>query len=238
MKIGLARLGNSIYEVAPGIYRPIYSAYKALADRRERAQFASWIRPGDSVLDIGANIGVYTQFFARLVGPNGRVFAFEPEPTNVRMLRQASEKLPQVQIEGAAVSEVSGHLKLFVSPDMNVDHRTFDSGDQRDGIVVPSVALDEFVPDDIHVTAIKIDIQGAELKALRGAERLLRESKRLLMILEYWPYGLRAAGEDPLALLALLRDLGFELKTVGANPLPSPEGVDFFQYVNLIAVKR
>ena len=235
MRIGLARVGNLLFRVAPAAYRPLYSAYKAMSDRRERAEFAAWIRPGDTVLDIGANIGVYASFFAKRVGPHGKVIAFEPESTNLSHLRDVERRFPQVQVVAAAVTSKSGHQKLFVSPDLNVDHRTYDAGDSRAGELVAAVALDEFVDVDIAVSAIKMDIQGAEMNALRGARRLLSSGRRLLLILEYWPFGLRAAGEDPEEMLALLKSAGFELSTVGGHDLPSSAGKNPNAYANLVA---
>ena len=71
---------------SPKIYRSLYSLYKTITDRYERRLCRSLISPGDVVVDVGANIGIYTEFFANLVGANGKVHAFEPEPTNFYFL--------------------------------------------------------------------------------------------------------------------------------------------------------
>lgn len=237
MKIGLAKIGNRLYEHAPALYVPLYSAYKKISDREERAEFAAWVRAGDCVLDVGANIGVYAQFFARLVGPKGRVYAFEPEPGNLGRLRRLADRFPQVQVVEGAVAERAGTLDLFVSSDLNVDHRTYDAGDGRARVTVPALALDDFVDRGVHVAALKMDIQGAELSALRGALRLLRNTERMLAVIEYWPYGLRAAGENPLELIELLASSGFTVRTVGNAALPDAGGADPDAYANLIATK-
>jgi FkbM family methyltransferase len=237
MKAALARLASPLYDAAPSLYRPLYSIYKSVSDRRERALFAGWLRPGDTVLDIGANIGGYASFFANRVGPNGRVFAFEPEPRNLAQLRKLASRRSQITVVPAAVADRSGDLKLFVSADMNVDHRTYDPGEGRVGIDIRAVAIDEFVEQHVQVGAIKMDIQGAELSALRGARHLLDRSSRLLMILEYWPFGLRAAAENPQSVLDFLGDAGFQIRVIGDLPLPDPAGSDPDGYVNLVATK-
>jgi FkbM family methyltransferase len=199
--------------------------------------FSAWLRPGDTVLDIGANIGGYASFLANLVGPEGKVFAFEPEPRNLAHLYRLASRLRQIDVVPAAVAERSGDLKLFISADMNVDHRTYDPGEGRVGIDVPALAIDEFLRPEMRVDAIKMDIQGAEMSALRGARRLFRDSSRILILLEYWPFGLRAAGEEPTALLEFLRDTGFEVRVVGGKSLPDPAAGGTDDYVNLVATK-
>ncbi len=237
MKFGLARLGNTLYDLAPTIYRPFYSAYKSVSDRRERALFRSWLKPGMVVLDIGANIGVYTRFFARLVGNGGKVFAFEPEKRNLMYLKASTEDLGQVEVVDAAVLDRNGALKLYVSPDLNVDHRTYDAGDDRTIVEVRAVAIDDFLPSDIRVSAIKMDIQGSELGALRGARRLLEASQRFLVIFEYWPYGILRAGDRPENVIEFLTSRGFSIRTVKGGAVPELDSAQINDYVNLVATK-
>ena len=238
MKIGLARLGNSFYNRAPALYGPLFSLYKSISDRKERALFSSWLKPGDVVLDIGANIGAYSSFFADLVGPNGKVFAFEPEMRNGARLKRALRTRPQAEVVNAAVLDRTGPLKLFISHDLNVDHRTYDTGDNRLSVDVPGVALDDYLPAGTRVDAIKLDIQGAELAALRGAQRVLRDNQRLLVVLEYWPFGISRAGERPAHVIEFLQALGFRVSTVEGGAIPSLDSTEFNSYVNLLAIKQ
>ena len=80
-------LGNKIYEHAFPIYRPVYAAYKAYADHAERQLLRRILVPGAVAVDAGANIGIYSQFLARCVGPAGAVYSFEPAPENFERLR-------------------------------------------------------------------------------------------------------------------------------------------------------
>jgi len=112
------------------------------------------IQPGDTVLDIGANIGYFTLLFAQLVGAQGRVYAFEPDPTNFHILRRNIERngLKNVVPEQKAVSSRTGKIRLFSDKTNRGDNRTFDPGNGRDWVEVDAVSLDEYF-SNIDVTA-------------------------------------------------------------------------------------
>lgn len=240
MKTELARLANGLYDHAPRLHRLLYSGYKRWSDRAERRLLRGLVGRGDTVLDVGANIGIYTEFLAQLVGPDGRVIAFEPESRNVARLRSGTRTLPQVTVVHAGVAPASGSLRLFVADDLNVDHRTYATPDpSRREIEVPAVALDEYLGDTARrVSVVKVDIQGAELGALQGAARLLSSADAPALLLEYWPHGLRAAGVQPESLLAFLRDAGYRVRTVDGAALPPATSDDPSEYTNLVATKR
>ena len=136
----------------------------------------------------------------------------------------------------AAVTDRSGTIELFVADDLNVDHHTYAS-DGRRSEKVAAVALDDFVKEGERVDLIKMDIQGAEAAALRGAQRVLSAVPGPTLLMEYWPYGCVAPGKY-LALLALLRTSGFQWETVGRESLPSPDGAEPNRYVNIIAKRH
>lgn len=216
----------------------MYHAYKSWSDRAERHILRQLVQPGMTVFDVGANIGVYTSFFAGLVGPAGRVVAFEPEARNVERLRNATKRYKQVEVVHAAVSDRSGTLTLYLADDLNVDHRSYEPSEARASVAVPALALDDFVSGRFDVHLIKMDIQGAELAAVRGARRILSSARAPVCLLEYWPYGLLSAGHDPEDLIAELQSAGFELTSVGNAPLPSATAPTADSYVNLVARKR
>lgn len=234
MKPGLARIANRLYDHAPTLYRGLYGIYKRWSDREERALLANIVRPGMTVLDIGANIGIYTRFLAELTGPTGRVIAFEPEPKNFSLLQRAVASIRQVTVVHAAVSEKSGTLRLYVADDLNVDHHTYDAGEGRRAVNVPAIAIDDYINSGERVDVIKMDIQGAELAALRGAERVLSENRGVRMVLEFWPYGLARAGASAKELLRYLERHGFRTRLIG-DVRPESVGLGAGEYANLIA---
>lgn len=201
MAWSLFRLAHPLYQRAFPLYRVIYSAYKTQCDRREHRLLSSLIRRGDTVVDVGANIGFYSAFFSRLVGPEGSVHAFEPDPLNYSHLKKAVRGMTNVHPCNAAVGEKSGKIQLWKHETLNVDHRTFAvPGEQRIPIEVPVVTLDEAFADQ-KIRLIKLDVQGSEASVLRGATRILASSTRPAILFEFWPHALREAGEDPLEFI-------------------------------------
>lgn len=180
----------------------------------ETTLIESEIRPGDTVLDIGANIGYYTLIFARLVGEHGRVYAFEPDPTNFRLLKKnvRANGYHNVVFVNKAVADVSGTMSLYLCPDNKGDHRLFDSHDDRQSITIETTTLDELFSEfqgEIHF--IKMDIQGSEARAVRGMENLLRKHRDLRIMTEFWPAGLRRSGIGAPEYLSDLERHGFRL---------------------------
>ena len=201
----LRGIGNRIYEHAFPIYRPLYAAYKACIDRAERQLLREILVAGAVVVDAGANIGIYSQFFSRRVGATGVVHSFEPSPENFARLQSATRKLANVRLSQAAVGEFSRRSKLYISDKLNVDHRTYATeGDPRRDVPIDIIALDDYFKRGQRVDLIKMDIQGYEFHALRGAGRVLAENPNTKLLLEFWPYGLKQAGTNWIELIDTL----------------------------------
>src|SRR4029077_19266941 len=162
------RIGNKAYKYAFPAYRFAYRIFKAYADRAERQLLQKILFSGAVVVDAGANIGIYSEFLSRCVGPNGVVHSFEPSPDNFMRLHRATGKLPNVRPCAAVVGERSGETMLYVSDSLNVDHRSYATeGDARRALQVRMVALDDYFKSGERVDLLKIDIQGYELHALQ-----------------------------------------------------------------------
>jgi len=211
MKISLLHWGNKLYERCYPLYFPLYVIYKVLSDRAERRLFRRFVQPGMTVVDVGGNIGIYTRYLARLIGPTGRVHTFEPSPSNFEHLKENTRGLSNVLLNHAAVGEHNGVIKLFISDEMNVDHRTFDSGDGRRSIEVSVTALDDYFEPGKKVDFIKIDVQGYEWSVLQGAKRVLKENADLKILMEFWPWGLKKASCEPSHILDFFSSLGYRV---------------------------
>src|SRR5947199_6492970 len=98
----LRTFGNRVYQHAFPIYRPVYAAFKAYADRAERQLLRQILVPGAVAVDAGANIGIYSQYLARCVGPAGAVYSFEPAPEDFERLRAAARGLSNMYLLRAA----------------------------------------------------------------------------------------------------------------------------------------
>ena len=104
------KVANQLYEHCYPLYEPMYFTWKSFTDRRERKLLGELIRPGMTVVDVGANVGAYTRFLADLTGASGGVHAFEPSPRNFNRLQYATARLPNVTANQAAVGERSGTI--------------------------------------------------------------------------------------------------------------------------------
>jgi FkbM family methyltransferase len=218
----LRRFGNRAYEHAFPVYRLCYRAFKAYADRAERRLLRSVLSAGSVVVDAGANIGIYSQFLSRCVGATGVVHAFEPSPENFKRLQSAARKLANVRLSQAAVGECSGKAELYLSDKLNVDHRTYATeGDSRRAVPIDVIALDDYFKPGERVDLIKMDIQGYELHALRGASRVLADNPAAKLLLEFWPYGLKQAGATWIELIHTLKSKRLAVHQVTTHGLVS-----------------
>lgn len=239
----LRRAANKLYKWAFPIYRPLYATYKTYADRAERQLLQKILFQGAVVVDVGANIGIYSEFFARCVGPTGLVHCFEPSPDNFTRLSAATRHLSNVQLSQAAVGERSGECRLYISDKLNVDHRAYKTDDDsRRGVPTEMVALDDYFKPSQRVDLIKLDIQGYEFHALSGAQRVLQENPDIKLLLEFWPAGLEQAGVRWEKLVEMLRALSMNLtlvRTSGLVPFDARDVPnDISWYVNLFVDRR
>ena len=132
--------------------------------------------PGELAADVGANVGYMACVLADAVGSQGRVIAFEPHPEIFAELAANTLGLG-VEAKQAAVSDRAGVVRLHI-PEAFVGNRGIASlealGDASEDVEVDAVSLDEVLAGERPVGVMKIDIEGHELAALRGAENLLR----------------------------------------------------------------
>jgi len=176
------------------------------------------VRDGDHVIDLGANIGVYTVFLSRLVTASGRVYSFEPMPAtfgflefNVRTLRLRNVILRQVAITDHACT-----VEMAVPSDARGLENFYQASVVRNGpqarpartTIVQGSPLDEAIPaEDKPVAFIKCDVEGHELHCLKGATRLISRSRPAwLMEVGGNP---EQGGSNAAAVFALMRDWGY-----------------------------
>jgi FkbM family methyltransferase len=175
------------------------------------------LRPGMVFYDLGANIGLFTLLAARLVGIEGKVMSFEPDPVVAARLRRNVERnqFANVTVVEAGVWSLSGKVK-FVTADSSSPDRglgRFVVGESgASGTPISTVALDDFVLNAAPPNAIKCDVEGAELEALHGAEKLLRAHHPWIVCEMHSEKNNRDSRE-------FLSRLGYSIETVDANHL-------------------
>ncbi len=168
-------VGSGIHGCWLGIYE---------ADKQRR--FAEFVRPGMTVFDIGAHVGFYTLLSSRLVGPEGRVFAFEPNPRNLPRLERhvALNKAVNTTVMPCAVAEARGEMGFELAPALSTDSgymgRISEGGSVRVRVECLDQLLDEgaIVPADL----VKIDVEGAERLVLEGGRRFFTSRKPTIFL--------------------------------------------------------
>jgi FkbM family methyltransferase len=227
-----------IREIAPGVRLFIDLSDHVIGLNVLRGQYEQdeirfvrgLLRPGDSAIDVGGHIGFFTMQMAAAVGPEGRVYAFEPLDTNAELLERSIAENgfgDRIRFRRAAVGAEAGTATLTFPVE------TLNSGGAyllRDGTAalagnrrqeVPLVALDAL---DLRrpVRFIKMDVEGAEPQVLRGAAQILREDKPLILS-ELHPTQLeRASGITPDQFLAQIAALGYRAHHLEAGRVGAP----------------
>ena len=150
------------------------------------------VKPGWVVYDVGANIGYISLMLARQVGETGQVFSFEALPANVQRLRQnigLNRLQERVQVVSAAVVDRAASVRFLVHPSTSMGKVVGSAGrdkiqEYQQEIEVTGLTLDGFVFDDNHPApqVIKMDIEGGEVLAIQGMQRILAELRPLMLI--------------------------------------------------------
>jgi FkbM family methyltransferase len=178
--------------------------------------FKESVRSGMVIVDIGAHIGYYTLLAASLTGEEGKVFAFEPEPSNYAFLVKNIEAngYNNVIPVKKAVADRAGRRKLFLDKRESGEHSLVADKGKRRVILVDSVTLDDFFDKDYTFDVIKMDIEGAEMAALLGMSKVIARSPKMVIFTEFCPRFLERAGFSPAAYLDELRRHGFKIHII------------------------
>lgn len=189
-------------------------------------RFKEVVKEGMTVVDVGANIGYFSLLSAKLVGKQGKVYSFEPEPHNFAVLTRNIEMngYSCVTATQKAVSDSTKRVKLYTSShDVGAhtlrqthDKWQFDSSEAGEYVELEAVSLDGFFKDrDQALDVIKLDCEGSELAVLRGMAGLLQKNPRIKMFIEFYPDAIREMGQDPADLARfLIEEQGFAVTAI------------------------
>lgn len=212
-------LATGIMRTAVGrqAYVVLYTFYKNRFEATGIDFLAGHVRAGSTVIDVGANIGFFTVRLARWATPGGRVIAIEPDVNNIALLRRAVTRAgleAGVDIVPGVAAETPGTLRLRLNPHHPADHRLGD-----EGVPVQAHTLDGLLAERgwPAVSLIKIDVQGAEIRVLRGARETLTRFHPALYV-EIDDGALAQAGFSAAELIAELTGFGYCLFA------PRPDG--------------
>jgi FkbM family methyltransferase len=199
------------------------------------------VQPGQTVLDVGANLGLFTITMASLVGPTGKVYAFEPLDDLATLLARSvaeNDFADRVVLERAAVSDQAGSGQLIsASKTTNAGGAYLNKGQVplgHEASEVKLITLDTY-PVRRPVHFIKIDIEGAELLAFRGAKELLKEDRPVILS-ELHPEQLRkVSGCTAAEFVAELESYNYKCHELqGSNLVPYTDHGEKVQSIVLL----
>jgi FkbM family methyltransferase len=205
-----------------GVGRPLYTGLEY--EPEETAFLERSLKPGMTMIDVGANVGFMALLAAKAVGANGTVLAIEPDPGNAELLRANIERngYRNVSIQRCAVGSEPGTAQLFRSA-WNMGNHRLNPGEAgqaiaHESIAVPVRTVDSLVADNhlSRVDVIKMDVEGYEPGVLGGMMETLTRFRPVILT-EFWPYGMRDAGFDPEAFLDRCVRAGYQGRTL-TNP--------------------
>jgi FkbM family methyltransferase len=191
---------------------------------------ADILQPGDTVVDIGANVGFLTRAFSTHVGPNGRVFAFEPDPATFACLSRNTERFTQVTALQLALSDQTGRRILHLHPVSGMSNSLVNQWEGANTVEVRTSTFDGWAREvDVgSIKLVKIDVEGAELLVLRGMCDALRALNSPHIILEFCPANL-GSSEVERDIFEFFFERGYALYLLNAdaslNRVNTPEQV-------------
>ena len=166
------------FELNPRVGR---SYLRGEAEPAVQEVLAARLRPGMVFYDLGANTGLFSLLAAKLVGSKGRIFSFEPDAEIAARLRRNVERngFSNVTVVESGVWSSSGTVNFVPADSSSPDRGTgrFESANDSIGVRTRCVALDDFIVEAPSPDAIKCDVEGGEVEALKGAERLLHSCR-------------------------------------------------------------
>jgi FkbM family methyltransferase len=184
---------------------PIYDSVMRLFIARdgywefeESALLRKLVKNGQSIINVGANVGYTTLLLSKLVGTRGQVIAIEPEKLNINLLRRNlfTNHATNVTMIGCAAAAENGQIDLFLSPDNAGDHRTTYNELSSSIVKVPCYRLDHILEFADQIDGLVIDAQGFDHRIIEGAS-FIHNSKCKFVMTEFWPAGILEAGDSP-----------------------------------------
>lgn len=193
--------------------------------------FTRLVRPGDTVLDLGANHGVYALIAAQAVGSSGRVHAFEPNPRLAHLvdLSLRLNGFGWAQVHAVGVSDAAGMAKLVFTDSFSGGGAVAENAEaaKRPGVECRLVVLDELFADpSFRPDVVKMDVEGHEGRVLRGMRGILARTPGIRIMMEFAPEMMARAGVPAAEVTALLDGFGLRAWTIGADGGLAPAAWD------------
>ncbi len=175
------------------------------------------INEGDIVVDIGGNIGYYAILSSKIVGKNGKVYAFEPNEEIIPLLKKNLKinSCKNVFLVNKAVSDKNGKLNFYIMKQNKAQSSIYCYGEIDKKIQVDSITLDKFFILKNKPNFIKMDVEGGELSILKGAKSILKN--KIKIFLEHKPSKLKRQGINPNEIKKILIRNKFKIKRLPSS---------------------
>jgi len=198
--------------------------------------FRQLIKPEMVVIDIGANIGLYTVIAGRKVGEKGKVFSFEPEQRNFDFLNNniRINNLSNIYSSKVAISNEKSTKELFLFSENTGSYSLVDNRKTNVSVSVQTDTLDSILNSHSikQVDIIKMDIEGAEYLAFEGMTNTINSSKKLTMMIEFFPNAIRRFNKNPHDFLTRISSLGFKISEINEDKKATTEITDIYTFLN------
>ncbi len=245
---------STTVELQPGVRMQIYFGgelsrfiFQGDFEGEERQFLNAFLRPGDTFVDIGANLGLFSLIAAHLVGPKGRVHAFEPCAKTLERLRGnvALNRFTNVTVHDLALSDSAGPREMVMAVDgmdaWNSLAQPYMGGNYTTE-TIRTDTWDAFA--EAHglgngVALMKIDVEGWEAPVLAGARGMLSRPDAPILQVEFTDDAAKAAGHSCADVYRLLEEFGYRLYRFDAalrQLVHDPMRAEY-PYMNLFAVK-
>ena len=204
--------GNRIINIQYNSFHAMWLMYNYWLDWDEFNLIKNYLLEGDTVVDIGANIGTYSLWMSKFTGSNGKVFAFEPDRNNYLRLNN-NIGLNQLVSKITAVQKAVGNINGCVSFTSGLDGENhIAKSNLKDTVIVSCVKLDNFFYDNQigHISYMKVDVEGFELDVLKGCMNYIMTKKIEIIQLEI-NQTIRNSGSDAEELTDYLRRHDYRL---------------------------
>ena len=224
-----------------------------LSHRQWEPALTEWflhnLRPGQTFVDVGANIGYYSVLAARQTGPSGHVVAVEAHPRMVELLRRnlILNGFGTTTVRHAAAwsrsTSICFHQREHFGANSSVGSlgaaQLDVHGDAEEVIKVDTLVLDELLDELPAIDILKVDIEGSEVQAIRGARRILASNPDLIVIFEWSPGQIDMVGDEPSELLDLFEEQEMQFHHVeNAMAQISRTAMSELNHANVMARRR
>jgi FkbM family methyltransferase len=210
------------------------------------------IQPNDTVIDVGANIGIFSHFFSDITGIGGKVYSFEPIPSTYSFLDSNIKKLKLKNVESFnyAVSNENHTVSMEVPRYQNGGENYYEahivnaSGDNSNHFTIEAITIDSFLGSRIKsLSFIKYDTEGHELNCIEGSKNLIKSFKPAILTEMSSPFDMENSPSS--RILDILKSFDYEcfhfdgknmMRWLNKNELvasSSPDRVNFYENINL-----